>query len=457
MAVSKKGFDSLTKPQLIRQMNRLIQRVDGWQNLLTGKGVTGVDKRNSTEFAANQMIPHQTLDALYRHDGLARRIIELPIDDMVRNWFKVEGDPDNLIVEALNNVHTLPMLKSALRWGDLYGGSLVVLGLDDGGEFDTPFNPASFKALRFMRVHDRWEVDWSSDMLYNNPMHEQFGQPEFYNITNATTAINYRVHESRTIRFDGAELPDRVRLSNNGWGDSVLTAYYERLRGLSDSYGDLESIIGEFIIGILTIEGLQDMIATGQEKLVKDRLNLIDLSKHIINTILLDSEEKMERVSASVTGIEKLIEKLEGALCAVTGIPYVLLFGEQSQGLGGGAAGSIRLYYDDVSSRQEQELRKPCEHLVRLVQLGSEGPTKGKELEGWAVTFNPLWQPTQEEVVKTRYAQAQTDEIYINSGVLTSMEVTASRFGGESYSYDTDIDEARLTAPPVVADPEDKE
>jgi phage-related protein (TIGR01555 family) len=263
-----------------------------------------------------------------------------------------------------------------------------------------------------------------------------------YRVTNSTTGMSYIVHETRCLRFDGADLPERLAAVNNGWGDSVFVSYYERLRGLGDAYGDIESIIGEFIIGILSIDGLQELIATGQEQLVKDRLNLLDLSKHIMNTMLLDTNEKMERVSATVTGIESLVGKLESALSAVSGIPKVLLFGEQSQGLGSEASGSIRLYYDDIAARQEEELRDPLEYVSKLIQLSSEGPTRGRELEGWALTFNPLWQPTQEELVKTRYTQAQTDEIYINTGVLQPGEVVASRFGGESYSHDTTIDES---------------
>jgi phage-related protein (TIGR01555 family) len=427
---------------LVSRLMNAVTKVDGWQNVFTGKGVSGIDKRLSTVYAPNAAITMQELDGLYRDDGLARRILSLPIDDMVRNWFRIEGDTDNMVVGKMNDLGLKTAMKQALRWADLYGGSLVVMGLDDGQEFEQPLNVNALRDVKFVRVYDRWQVDWNAGQLYNDPAIDKYGLPMLYRVTNSTTGMSYIVHETRCLRFDGADLPERLAAVNNGWGDSVFVSYYERLLGLGDAYGDIESIIGEFIIGILSIDGLQELIATGQEQLVKDRLNLLDLSKHIMNTMLLDTNEKMERVSATVTGIESLVGKLESALSAVSGIPKVLLFGEQSQGLGSEASGSIRLYYDDIAARQEEELRDPLEYVSKLIQLSSEGPTRGRELEGWALTFNPLWQPTQEELVKTRYTQAQTDEIYINTGVLQPGEVVASRFGGESYSHDTTIDES---------------
>jgi hypothetical protein len=41
------------------------------------------------------------------------------------------------------------------------------------------------------------------------------------------------------------------------------------------------------------------------------------------------------------------------------------------------------------------------EQLVRLVMATDDGPTKGEVLEGWEITFPPLWQPTATEKAAT--------------------------------------------------------
>ena len=77
-----------------------------------------------------------------------------------------------------------------------------------------------------------------------------------------------------------------------------------------------------------------------------------------------------------------------------------------------------------------------------MIQLSSNGSTNGKLDEDWKIEFNPLWQPTEAEVVETRNKQADTDMKYIQAGVLTPEEVAISRFGGDEYSSETILIEA---------------
>ncbi|KKM23144.1 hypothetical protein LCGC14_1618110, partial [marine sediment metagenome] len=64
------------------------------------------------------------------------------------------------------------------------------------------------------------------------------------------------------------------------------------------------------------------------------------------------------------------------------------------------------------------------------------------------VEWVPLWQLTEEEEAKRRKSVAESDAIYINSGVLDPTEVANSRFGGEVYSAETVLDDQRdLTTP----------
>ena len=74
--------------------------------------------------------------------------------------------------------------------------------------------------------------------------------------------------------------------------------------------------------------------------------------------------------------------------------------------------------------------------------------------------FKPLYQPTHLEQAQTRYQQAQTDQIYLTTDVVSPEEIALSRFGGDEYSAETHVDfDARdaqeaVIAPIVDADPE---
>ncbi len=416
------------------------KRLDGWMNVFTGAGVPGRDKRVATNFAAQQILPDAELSALYRGEGFAARVVDLPANDMVREWFKVEGDTDGAILGYLDDLKARGEFSRALKWSRLFGGGLIVMGLDDGQELDEELKEDNLQSISFLHTYDKGQAHRKS--FYTDQENPKFGQTEIYTITpNQGTPIE--VHETRVLPFDGIDIPRRARSERNGWGDSVLQRVFTRLRGLADAYIGIEALINEFVIGVLTIDNLQDLIAGGQEDDVRKRLALIDLSRHTLRTILIDKEEEYKRISAQAGGLHQLLNKLEQAMSAVSGIPVTLLFGQSPAGLKATGDSDIRFYYDSVAAQQEVRLRTPTERLVLLAQKAKKGPTKGAELETWKVVFVPLWQPTEAQIVEMRGKQAETDERYINTGVLMPEEVSLSRFGGDEYSVETHISEER--------------
>lgn len=420
---------------------------DGWQNVMTRAGIVGQDKRVSTEYVAQPILTKSELSAMYRGDGIATKVVDIPISDMVRNWFTIEGDSDNKIVKALDKIKTRQAVKEAKQWARLYGGSLLLMGIDDGQrsrggkELERPLREGSIKELRFYRVYTKNQVSWTSDDIDTDAGSDNYGQPKLYTIQPITenSSLQFKVHYTRVIKFIGKPLPEEEASTVGYWGDSALQSSYTRLRGFANSLIATESILDEFIIGVMTIENLQDLISGGQEDLIMKRLQQIDMSKHILNTMLVDKEENYERVAARVNGIKDILEFFKDVVSASSGIPQIKLFGEQSKGLGSQAAGNIRMYYDDISEKQEEELRPALERIVKILLLSSEFNEDVND--EWHLTFNPLWQPSSSELAEEKLNIAKSDDIYIKTNVLTAEEVAQSRFGGETYSTDTILNE----------------
>lgn len=422
-------------------------RTDGWFNLLTGMGTTNFDKRTRTTIGNAERFDRQTLMEVYRGDGIAKRVIQVPAKDMVREWIKVTGDTEGLIVRKMNALATKPLVKEALYWARLFGGSIVLMLIEDGQELDQPVKENLIKDITGLQVYDRYDVDWTAQDLYDDPMDPKFGLPEIYNVSNRSTGERFPVHATRVLRFDGETVPKIVQRENQGWGDSIIVGIYDRLRGLGDTYAGIETIVTEFIIGKLGIKNLTSMIGSKEgTKLVQDRLQIMDMSKHMLNTILLDSGEEFDRVAASGTqGLATLTTKLELALCAVAGIPYIKLYPEQSKGMGSEASGNVRLYYDDIHSDQEDNLAPQLHTLARYIQLSKDYEFKGVELEAWDIEFMPLWQPTEKEKAEARKFTAETDDLYFTMG-LPGEVIIFNRFGGDTYSSDITLPEAYVKA-----------
>jgi len=425
-------------------------RVDGWNNLLTGMGVVNQDKRMSTTFSAKSFMTEWELMDLYVDDGFAKKVVDLIVTEMLRKGFTIEGDPEGLVLSRLQEIGAMKEIERALKWDRLYGGVVIVVGIDDGGDLEMPVNEENIRNVLFLRAYERYRVSWTTADLYSDPKQAKYGQVQFYSIyptSGAMGSINsFRVHESRCIVLEGIDIPEQARSLNAGWGTSVLQAGYEQLRSLGNVYGGLENIVEDFVFGTLSIENLQDLMMAGKESVVKERLELMDLSRHIINTVLLDAREKYEKHTSTVTGLPEIVDKFYEAVSAVFGIPMRLLKGDQGEGLNNKGEGVTEDWQNTVNTHQESKEKPIIERLAKLIFLSKRGKFGGVEPKDWKIKFTPLKQLSEKEQAEVRKINSETDKNYVDSSVLDPAEVALSRFGGDTYGEQIELISDRTPA-----------
>jgi len=420
-----------------------VQKTDGWSNIYTREGTQGVAKSTGFNYIRDLRITESIARQIYRSDGFGSKIVDRPVSDMTREWFDVIGDSDGIINSFLRKIQAKKHTKAALTWADVFGGSIMVMGIDDGGELDEPLNEKKMRVIEFLKVYDRYRATWTSEDVYDDPEEPKFGMPQWYQITPIESNVNpFKVHETRVLRFDGPLTDDKTFKENNRWNESLYRKIETQLININSAFAASKDVMDDFIQTILKIENLQQMIASGQDDLVKKRLNILDLGRHVMNTMMLDANEDYTKEASSVSGMDKLLQEFQQALSAVTDIPMTILMGRSPGGQNATGDADIRLYYDKIADDQDDRLFDQMTRLVEIVQKTKEGPTKGVFNEDWFIEFNPLWQPTEKEIVETRKMQAETDNSYITHGVLLPEEVAISRFGGDEYSIETEINEA---------------
>ena len=457
---------------------RYLTRNDSWSNFTSGLGVSGYDKRMSTTFQASRVLTEQELNDIYRSEGLGQRGIEIFTEDMTKKPFTISGDPENLLAKELKRIKAYAKITECIRWALLHGGSIGVMGIDDGRFLDEPVDENNIKAVTHIKVFDRWRVTFAPSDLYSDPNSLKYGEPEWYTIfpistgaiqkpeeyyqslqetaehnrknpsmrnrytygLNSQMVNSFRVHESRIMRFNGKPIPERDRISNGGWHDSYLQGVYDRLRGLGSSYASLETVIDNFAIDVLRIEGLAGMISRGEESIAISRLHQIDQTKSALNTLLLDIEEEFQRNFAAVQGLSEVMNTLILGITAAWGIPVTRFMGQSPAGLNATGASDMQMHYDKIGSMQKAIVQDPCEVLVRYIMLSKTSQFKGTEPKDWEIEFPSLYEMTDLETATLRKTTAETDVAYITTGVLDPSEVAVSRFGGNKYSIDTNID-----------------
>lgn len=413
--------------------------LDNWANFITGLGQRGRDKSRASTFCASYRLTAAELDELYRSDGLARRIVNLITEEMVRQGWTIENEPTGKVNTKLQNLNINNVMMDMIRWARLYGGSLGVLGITDGRPIDQPLNYNNIKKLDWIRVYDRFSTNTMEiDSDINSP---NYGNPIMYMVNDSRTGVTYNVHHSRVLKCDWNELTPRWLADNQSWGDSVFQSIYEELKNYSVAFANCGLLIHDFVNYVLKVPDLVELIANNSCNTVEERAHALNMSKSSLNTMIIDSQESYEKVTTNVSGISDLLDRFMLSLSAVSGIPISLLFGRSPSGLNATGESETRNFYDMIKQKQEGKLKPMLNKVIEIVCRSSENNFNELDYKNFNIDFVSLWQNTEEQEATLRRTVAETDAIYIDRGVLDPSDVTRCRFGGDSWSMETKVED----------------
>jgi phage-related protein (TIGR01555 family) len=422
------------------------------------------DSSSSSLMSGHYFLDQRVLQAAYIHNGFARTICDVPAEEMTRAGFTIEGDSiteddKNAIQSRLEELDAVKHLNEALKWRRAFGGSLILLGVDDGQrDITQPVNEERIKGVEFMRVYDCFEARPDKYYDVESP---KFGLVELWAISPKLGGTTFKVHESRVLVFDGESVPNDIRQANSGWGASVIQGAFVQLNRLDNSYNYANLLLERMQQAVHGIPGLAQMLGEpGAEDLVARRVNIVDRVRGAANTIVIDGEETYEVKSMSLSGVQEIVDRNAEALSAVTRIPVFVLMTRSPGGLNATGASNQDAWFAQVESWQNDQLRKPVDRLVSLLRRAdSEGNTDGGD---YTLEFNPLSSPgdkdqaeidlKKEQIKKT---QMETLTGFANAGVMDQDEIRD--LVREEYELVGDAPEPEEEVPaPMVLNPGQK-
>jgi len=428
-------------------------RRDAWENAVTGLG-TSRDKRTSTLFRLGFVTDAEARD-LWIGDDIAARVIETIPRETLRQGFSVKIQHEDGKVEEtqqlseelqarLEDLGAEDALYTALCYERAYGGAAIWPVTNDQQEsLAQPLDPT--KAIEYTSLIVFQPNELQARTYYDDIREPRFGEPKTYTVAPrhaGGSAPNFEIHESRLVIFPGARVSrENLPGARPGWGYSALSRMVHVLRDFNSACDGASALIADMSQGVFKMSGLIAALASDQADAIKARMQMMDISRSMVRALLLDKEsgEEFERKSTPLTGLPELIDKFMLRLAAACDMPVTLLMGQSPSGMNATGESDRIFFYNRVAQAQRR-LRPRLEHLVRLLFLSPNGPTNGREPEVWCVEFAPLWQPSEKEIMETRRVQAEIDEKYFNMGALGTSEIRASRWGGDSYSFDTKLD-----------------
>ena len=424
----------ISDKSIINNSVAYIKKYDAFKNATSGYGGT-YDQTNKITFQSNYNLTDTELESLYRYDWISRRVVEAIPQDSMREWITIDDKNKVAIEEAIKKFDLKKKIKEAFILARLYGGATMLLASKNSGALMQQLKPGS--EITCINVIDKTQIMVKGE--YIDPFKPNFGQPEIYelNAMNRRPGVNNNqslqkmhsmIHESRLIRIDGNYLPDKLKVQNDGWHDSVLNSINTAINQCGVSLQSGAQLMQDFVTKVLKLPNLVELIATDNYETITARIQYALGNMSQAGIALIGSDEEFDKIQTPITGLVDLLNIYIEQVSGASGIPRSRLF-SQSLGVLAGAAETTRNYYDFIRVFQKDELRPVIEHVLSLFNNGIP-PT---------FEFNPLWIPTQKELAEIHKIQMEADAGYINLGTLLNEEVAISRFGGQNYSIETTL------------------
>ena len=434
-------------------------RADGYVNLMNRYG-TSKDPAEHYHFEREPDIPDDVLTMVYEGNGLFAKIIDTPAEEAIKHGFTLKDVSDQNVedfyVEALDELDWEEIAMTAIRWARLFGGSIAVMLINDGGRLEDPLNWRNIKSIDDIRVYERAIVQPDYQSMYSYDPSDPFrtrgsrlGMPEFYQVTSRYG--NFTVHDSRCLVFQNGILPENATNSlYQLWGIPEYVRIRRALKDAELAHESAPKLLDRSVQAIYKMQGLSSLLATEQgENQVLRRLQVIDMARGMLNSLVIDADgEDYDFKTFQFSGITDVVSASCNMLSAITSIPQTILFGQGVGGMSSTDDTSMENYYNYVERIQKRMLRSNLRYLLSIIFQAGLYTGEVDEVPKINVEFNPLWSLTDSEQADldqkkaaTQLTKAQTVQAYVSMEAIDPSEVRKKLADSDEFDVETMLDE----------------
>lgn len=389
--------------------------LDGYSNVPANLGAGANNLVQTANYVMERFTwDYYTLNILFRDNWIAKAIIEKPANEMLKNGFSIHSqiEPDKIdkIMNIWQKTKTQNKFLKCLKWARLYGGCLLIPMIENQGDLSKPLDyetimPDSYKGCFTV---DRWSGVSPSIELVDNITDPDFGQPEYYDVSDNTTGKTFRIHHSRVIKMIGREMPYWEEIAETYWGASELEHIYTELKKRDDTSANISFLIFLANIRVFKMDGMSQMLSIGDQQAAQRVYETMKTMNHLMcntGTLAIDKEEDFAMHGYSFTGINDVYESFMLDISGAAEIPVDKLFGRSPSGFNSGAE-TLQNYYDTIDEKRETYVREPLEKIVKIITMSALGEIP----DDIKIDFNPVRRPSDLE--KSDLAQKNAQPIF---------------------------------------------
>lgn len=399
--------------------NTAVATQDAFSNPLFRLGFGSQSPLEATEYPLTRMTDNYALlNSLYRDNWVVQNVVGLVVDDMLREWYALQGvspKAAKLLENEERRTNLRARLNEGLRWSRLYGGAAGLIMLKGQEDLSSPLDlemvfPGSFQGLYIL---DRWQgVTPGIELVFEG------GEPNpmYYSITDASGKTVAKVHHSRIVRFTGRDLPYLERVAELYWGESEVEALYKDVVAHDNVSANMAALTFQANINTMEVEGLDQLLSMSTPAVQKrfwDVMQAQSVLRSNFGMQLVEQGRKISNTQYSFSGLQDVYESMCLNLCGASHYPMTKLFGRSPAGMNATGESDLKNYYDYVDSLRESKLRPALEKLLPILCMSAWG-----EAPEVKITFPPLWTPTAQEVATIAKVKAEAIVSGYQAGLL---------------------------------------
>lgn len=369
-----------------------------------------------------------------------RRIVETIAQEMTRKWIRItsadDGDDDDENDEAradkiakinqeMDRLNVREVFKTIAEQDGFFGRAHLYIDTgdsDDPAELKLPIGDGKDKTSKAKVSKSKpvmalraVEAVWTYPTNYNSndPLKGDWYNPDMWFV------MGKQVHVSRLLPFIGRPVPDLLKPAYSFGGLAMTQMAKPYVDNWLQTRQSVNDIISAFSVFVLKTN-MSSVLQGGGMEAEMARAALFNNLRNNRGLFMVDkNEEEFDNVSAPLNSLDALQAQSQEHMAAVSGIPLVKLLGITPSGLNASSEGEIRVFYDTIGAYQEAFFRDNLTKVIDFIQLSLFGDVD----DAIVYQFEPLFSLTEKELAEARKAEAETDQIYIDGGVVSPDEV----------------------------------
>ena len=374
-------------------------------------------------------------------------------NEMTREWIEFTSSETagektkNKITEleqAFRELNVQAIIRRAFEEDAFYGTGQILININ-GADLTVPLT-ISEKTIKKNGLDGFKNVEpiWTTPLMYNalDPSRKDFYNPSGWWV------MGQHWDATRMLRIVTRPVPDIFKPAFNFSGISLSQLVEPYVNNWLRTRQSVSDLINNF--SILSLKTAMDQVLSGGDDGTSlfNRIKLFTATRSNKGVMVLDKDrEELEQLAVPLGGLHELQAQAQEQMCTASREPAVIMTGVSPSGFGNVAEGEMSAWRDWIRANQEGHARDPIETILKIVQLsmfGSIDPEIG-------ITFNPLYQMTEEQLSTIRTNDSIRAGNLIDRGVIDPQE-ERERLARDPESGYTGLDIDKEIAPPDEAE-----